>query len=422
MSSLSNLLKYVKENVSFYNDYIQNHLLQNESSELTQEIFRRLPIVSKQDIKSSYEYFLSKEILQYNIKDILSLNRDFNKEYQHNFPDFSVVVEYTSGSSGVPFASLKTTSERLLLGRNLWKLRNGISPARPNDCFYFIHTFKDNLYPFPFQEPKIEKDKIEKEINFLMKDKNSWWHINGYILNYYYNYLKENSITFKFNNLKVIENNGSYISDEEKKLYSNFFSCNVVNNYGSREVWGIAYDCSYGYLHVNEEFIILELIDDEGQIIEETGVVGSVVITSLKQEIMPFIRYRLNDNATYIEGRCLCGRKSKRINLIPDRNMIYGTDLYGNTVFKDIISYLSLQYKITNYHSISVLQTDINNFIVNIRGNKENKEFLENAFIDSVNFVLNKKEYKFSFSYNEKINSKSLFQLKINSCENSILR
>lgn len=415
MSKLANLLTTVNENVSFYNDNIPTHRLKNNNQEEAIDILKNIPIVSKHEIKSSLSSFLSKKILTYDLEDIFSMNRDFNKEYQMDFPDFSVVLEYTSGSSGVPFATIKTTKERFMLGRNLWKLRNGIRTARPDNCFYFIHTFKDNLYPFPFHRPKLEKEKVEKEIEFLKNDNHSWWHINSYILSYYYTYLNNHSMNVKFPNLKVIENNGSYISDEEKRIYSDFFSCEIANNYGSREVWGIAYDCQHGYLHVNEEDVFVELVDDQGEVINQPGVEGSVIVTSLKQEMMPFIRYKLYDYASYISGECICGNKSKRINLLPGRNVILGTNMYGNKVFKDIISFLCLRYKMTNYHSISALQEETGKFLINIKGNQENKALLEEAFVNSANFILKTNEYRFEFSYNDQVEPKSLFQLKISS-------
>ena len=409
---LYELLKYVKENVGFYRNIPDDiDRIHTTDDERITDIFQTISIVTKQQIKSGYQQFVSKELLKYSIDHLFSMDRNFNKEEIFSFPEFNIAVEYTSGTSGVPFVSLKTSDERLALGRNMWKRRNAFYPAKPNDFFYFIHTFTNSLYPFPFAEPRDPEEKIVAELDFLSASPHSWWHINTFILEYYYEYLKDHP--YRFTNLQVIENNGSYISDEEKTKYQEIFGCKVANNYGCREVWNMAYDCSQDHLHVNENSIVLELVDDAGNIITEPNTVGNVVITSLKQRIMPFIRYQIGDIGYYPAGECACGNKSKRIHILPGRHMIEGTSLYGNKCFKDTISYLNKHFHIARFHSISITQTDYTDFTVNIKGNMEERSAIEKSFIAAANYILNKPGYNYSFTYNDAVEPKSIFNVKL---------
>jgi phenylacetate-CoA ligase len=52
--------------------------------------------------------------------------------------------------------------------------------------------------------------------------------------------------------------------------------------------------------------LIVECLDDNGQP-AQPGKPGVVVVTSLYKSVMPFIRYRLGDICTPIEGQCSCG-------------------------------------------------------------------------------------------------------------------
>ncbi|MCM3135792.1 hypothetical protein M3629_23725 [Paenibacillus polysaccharolyticus] len=414
LEALRSLLEECQKNIPYYKSIIPEKVSECSKEEVV-SIFESMPILTKGDIKNNYDQFVSEEISQYSIEKLFDMNKDFKKEYTYNFPTKSVTVEYTSGTSGVPFASFKTLSERLVLGRSLWKLRNNIYDAKPNDFFYFMHTFKDTLYPFPFEEPKMQKEKILTELNYLDRSDKSWWHVNGYIMEYYHNYLKNHEHNYQFYKLEIIENNGSYISDDEKRKYSETFSCKVVNNYGTREIWGIAYDCTEGHLHVNDDMVILEIVDEDNNIIKKPGDLGNVIVTSLYQKHMPFIRYKPGDYAEYMNGKCNCGNEAPRIVVYPGRHMIAGTREYGNRVFKNIIVYAGSNYGMKNYHSISVRQKDTNIFVVNVKGMRENKNDFENNFTKSALFITGNDNYRFEFEYNDLLNPKSLFTTEVKS-------
>ncbi|WP_195574135.1 hypothetical protein [Paenibacillus sp. 1001270B_150601_E10] len=414
LAGLRGLLQEVSQKVPFYQETVSRHIHDLQcNDEFLLNIFHEIPIIRKQDMKSNMEQFIDADIASQGLDAILNMDKDFKKEYIFTLPHTQIAVEYTSGSSGVPFASFKTLNERMSLGRSLWKLRNSIYTARPDHFFYFIHTFRDTLYPFPFEEPKVEKDKIVTELDYLDQSTSSWWHVNGYILDYYDSYLNSNEHAYRFNHLKVIENNGSFISTEDKARYSRTFSSVVVNNYGCREVWAIAYDCQEGHLHINDDSIYFELVDEQDQLIHEANQIGYVVVTSLKQKSMPFIRYKTGDFAYYLEGECTCNKKSRRIFVCPGRQMIAGTQIYGNKVFKDIISYVSLQFRLTNYHSISVLQEDYDHFAVNVKGMKEDKSRFESCFKEAAWFVTRNENYQFSFTYIDSLEPKSIFAVKM---------
>jgi phenylacetate-CoA ligase len=79
------------------------------------------------------------------------------------------------------------------------------------------------------------------------------------------------------------------------------------NFYVTAEFADLASDCpAHDGLHVNADQFIVECLGDDGQPVEP-GQLGEVVVTSLYGFVMPFIRYRLGDIATFIEGQCSCG-------------------------------------------------------------------------------------------------------------------
>jgi phenylacetate-CoA ligase len=82
----------------------------------------------------------------------------------------------------------------------------------------------------------------------------------------------------------------------------------VFETYGSREFMLIGAECpEHRGLHLSQENLIVEVVDDEGQPTPD-GEEGNVVITDLFNLAMPFVRYVNGDRAIAGFSTCGCGR------------------------------------------------------------------------------------------------------------------
>ncbi len=98
------------------------------------------------------------------------------------------------------------------------------------------------------------------------------------------------------------------------------FSSKVYDYYGCNEVSHIAAQCGrHEGLHVSEENIFLEILDDDD---ETTGDCeeGRILVTNLHGYDMPFIRYDLGDLGKLFDESCTCGRK---LSLLKPTGRIY---------------------------------------------------------------------------------------------------
>lgn len=388
-------LKQISENIKYYADkQIKIDLDADFENEL-----KKFPVCNKNMIKQQQIDFID---FGNNRDEFIKIIQDkkyvFDKEYKVGKK--SIIAEYTSGTTGSPFVVLKTRGERLKLGKNLWNLRNNITKAEPDGLFDFIHSLPFKNVNF---DPK--RNRRIQELEYLSTSNYSWWHTTSRVLEGYKQLCIKNG--FKFPSLKVIENNGSYISPEEKLEYEKMFDCKVVDNYGSRELWTIAYTGKCGNLHINTDNVFFELLDDDGNPIVDDFVPGNVTLTSKNLKLMPFIRYQIGDIAEYIP--CDCDSCNRAIRLVPGRNYIKSTDLYGNKYFKDIVLTLALKFNLKKYDSITVVQDDYYHFRVNVVNNQEKREILEKVFVLVANDILGNSEYKFEFSYDDNETRKSVF-------------
>ena len=110
------------------------------------------------------------------------------------------------------------------------------------------------------------------------------------------------------------------------------FGAKVFDQYGSRELSGIAHECEARGHHIAAESYIVEVLKDGRT--AKPGEVGEVVITDLNSFSVPLIRYRTEDRAIAMDKTpCDCGRGLPRISwarepvrsIVPGPNQTAGT-------------------------------------------------------------------------------------------------
>ena len=92
--------------------------------------------------------------------------------------------------------------------------------------------------------------------------------------------------------------------------------------YGLTEIYGpgIGISCDYrNGIHMWDDYIYFEIIDPKTGENVPDGTVGELVITTLRKEGAPLIRYRTHDLTRIIPGDCPCGSRFPRIDIIVGR-------------------------------------------------------------------------------------------------------
>lgn len=92
--------------------------------------------------------------------------------------------------------------------------------------------------------------------------------------------------------------------------------------YGLTEIYGpgIGISCNYASgIHYWDDFLYFEIIDPETGEVLPDGKTGELVITTLKKEGAPLIRYRTHDLTRIIPGKCSCGCSHPRIDILIGR-------------------------------------------------------------------------------------------------------
>lgn len=129
--------------------------------------------------------------------------------------------------------------------------------------------------------------------------------------------------------------------------------------YGLTEVYGpgIAIDCTHHRgMHYFDDFLYFEVIDSETGEVLPDGELGELVITTLRKEGAPLVRYRTHDLTRIIPEKCPCGRSYPMIDRIVGRTddmvKVKGVNIYPgqvDSILKDIPG-VSSEYQIIIDH------------------------------------------------------------------------
>lgn len=133
----------------------------------------------------------------------------------------------------------------------------------------------------------------------------------------------------------------------------------IYDIYGLTEIYGpgIAIDCPcHEGMHYYNDYLYFEIINPEtGEVLPE-GEVGELVITTLRKEGAPLLRYRTRDLTRIIPEKCECGRTYPRIDRIIGRTddmvKVKGVNIYPgqiDEILKDVDG-VSSEYQIIIDH------------------------------------------------------------------------
>jgi len=112
-----------------------------------------------------------------------------------------------------------------------------------------------------------------------------------------------------------------------------FFQCKCYDQYGQSEGTAMAMECDYGRMHIIPMVGIVEILREDGTPCDK-GEVGEMVVTSLLNDAMPLVRYRIGDYGAWADevDICPCGNKNPVITNLEGRVDDYLITLDGRKI------------------------------------------------------------------------------------------
>jgi phenylacetate-CoA ligase len=296
------LVEYAFQNLSFYRSlYGDAGFRKGDSSQ--NGYFERLPILTKNHLRSSFEGILNKNLKKYSS------------------------VSTTGGSTGVPIKVIHDS--RFPYESFNWRMLN----------WWGLHPGDGGGYVW--RNPRLPKADL---INKFM-----WWpteklridassitedHISSFLLKF-----NSRRLPLLQGYVGAIDEIASWINKNNKEIYSPImiwltaapiskvqrekiekaFHAPVCDQYGSCEIPNIAAQCTQQHgLHVNTEGVVIEFLDIKSNKVT-TDQWGKMLITDLNNYLFPLIRYENGDIGRWLGQQCHCGRTLPLIDSVKGR-------------------------------------------------------------------------------------------------------
>ncbi|MDD3193690.1 MAG: AMP-binding protein [Oscillospiraceae bacterium] len=104
----------------------------------------------------------------------------------------------------------------------------------------------------------------------------------------------------------IIMTGGEKLTDDVREHLSEAFGCYVQTNYSCTEGGTVACECTEKHFHVNDDWIIIEAVDENNLPVPFGTQSAKVLLTNLSNSICPIIRFEITDRIVLHKEPCAC--------------------------------------------------------------------------------------------------------------------
>lgn len=304
---LDALLKHAVRTVPHYRELLQT--TQSDRPDGPYAMLQRFPILTKDAIRMAGRRLWSDE------------------------PGRKVTAASSGGSTGEPLPLLQDQRMRRCstLNKLLFMRWLGYRPGEMHFCIWGVPEEEFNE-PVPIREQvyRTMHNQLYSSCFRMSDDRVRTWiqcvrHRRPSVIEAYVDAIFQMSSTMLREGIRVppprgIITGAGVLLPEMRQTIESAFGCPVLDRYGSREVADVACSCPHGVeLHVSESMYVVEIVDEAGAPCPP-GIDGEVLVTLLTNYTMPLIRYRIEDRASWADGSCGCGRRTRRLARVAGRS------------------------------------------------------------------------------------------------------
>jgi phenylacetate-coenzyme A ligase PaaK-like adenylate-forming protein len=164
--------------------------------------------------------------------------------------------------------------------------------------------------------------------------------------------------------LEQVVNISERLLPQARAHYEELFGAPVLDDYGMGECMFLTNGCrTSGGMHVNSDWAIMEVVDDDNQPVPDGEKGAKVLVTNLANYVQPIIRYEVGDIVTMAAEHCDCGSQLPLIEGIEgrDSDMFYIESDKGERALSPVMFELALD-KIVDAREYQLIQEERNRF------------------------------------------------------------
>jgi len=319
---LRRIIHHAYEKVPYYRKLFERAGVAPEDFK-TAEDLARIPVTEKRHLRKEPE------------ERVLAAGTDSKR----------LIVQTTTGSTGEPFTVMKTRSDEFLYHVSRLRVMQDLG-LRPSDRMAQIGRRSNRQAPLSwrliqrfglFRQDRIYLGDAPDQIaNVLQKIKPDIVTGDVAVMD---RVSLELAGRRHDHHLRFVVTGGGMLNTFMRKRIREGFGADVYDTYGSEEMSVIAWECrETGLYHVREDNVVAEVLEN-GRPVKE-GERGEVVVTALHFRAMPFLRYRLGDEAVKGPDVCPCGKPFSTLKEISGRATDYLRLPDGREIFAAAVVYI----------------------------------------------------------------------------------
>jgi phenylacetate-CoA ligase len=186
---------------------------------------------------------------------------------------------------------------------------------------------------------------------------------------------------------RIIFSHSGTLPQHTRALVRSKFGIEIHDTYGATELNRMAFECNeHSGMHMITDNSFIEFLDDGEPV--SPGEMGEVVVTSLSNYAMPFIRYELGDLASTSSETCSCGRSWPIIKSVEGRIADIFTLESGRKIYPlfwfSYIMFKNLHKNIFCVSQFQIIQEKKNNILLKIVKGKEYNKIVMDKMKKSV--------------------------------------
>lgn len=348
------LIAYVKENSPYFSRLY-------EEIDITAPL-SSFPATNKKEMMAHFDEWLtnrsvSRKQVEYFMSDLSNVGTKLNEKY---------LVYTTSGSTGNPcivlyddttinvtsaIGVLRSFARKTDMKRFMQSGGKTIALFADNGFYLGCGSVKYNLRKMPWKKNKMKTCDVRKPMQEIVDTLNAF---QPSMIGCYPTALELIAAEQEKGNLHIhpaiIMTGGEKLNDDVREHLSKVFGCYVQTNYSCTEGGTIACECTEKHFHINDDWVILEAVDENNMPVPFGTQSAKVLLTNLANRICPIIRFEITDRIILHNEPCACG------NLRPWLTLEGRTDdilIFGNGVR---IAPLSLYAILKEVHGIERFQ------------------------------------------------------------------
>ena len=335
-----------------------------------------LPVTDKKSLMENWDNWVCDRTLKLAdverfMEDTSNIGSFYNKEY---------MVFTTSGSTGNPLVAVVDKNANNIMGgisacRSFARKQDLIAFAKKkgktigvfaDGGFYLANSsVRNKLKTMPWKKKQVAVSSALYPIDTIVKQLNDFQPamLGGYPSNLELLIDEVNEGRLNISPA-LIMTGGEYLSDDLRKRLAETFNCYVQTSYSCTEGGTVACECTNQHFHINDDWLIVEAVDNNGNPVADGVLSDKIYLTNLYNYTQPFIRYEVTDRVIMHHEDCGCGNPSPWIELegrtddvttfVEDEKIIKIPPLAVYATLKEIHSLRRFQVLVYNQNKVEL--------------------------------------------------------------------